>query len=108
MSAAVITPSTNTPAVVAASATLNRTVGGSVDLVKIGLDGIPGLPAIPDNFYLSTGPAPDIEMPTFNSVEALNAASMRVGVAGGTRTISLPLSPSPEPPAPKFANHAAL
>ena len=116
-SASVFTSSSNAPASVAQSVSLNKPGGGSVPLEKLGIPEIPGfpIPNIPDSFYLSLTPAPEITIPSFNSVEELNAAypngeySMTVGLSGGgTRTVLLPLNPAPEPVVPKIANYSAL
>lgn len=125
VNASVFTSPSNAPAAVVQSATLNKPGGGgSVPLQKlefeipdIDLPGVPGIsiPDLPDNFFLSMTPAPEITPPTFGSLAELEAAypngaySMTVSFSGGgNRTVALPLNPSPEPPAPKIANLAAL
>lgn len=115
VTSAVIASPSNSPPALPTAASLNRPVGGPVTLVKLSVD-IPGIPLeIPDTFFLSTTAAPQITAPVFDSLESLDAAypngsySMAVSLnSGGPKTVNLPLNPSPEPPAPKVANHAAL
>lgn len=117
-----IMSTTNTLPQTPASARLIKPDGSMVELVKMSFEipempGIPGfpMPSLPTSFYLSTAAAPDIEFPTFTSEAALQAAypngvyNLLIGLSsGGERAVSLPLSPSPEPPAPKILNYAAL
>lgn len=124
VNASVFTSASNSPPAVVQSATLNKPAGGSVPLVKLEFPDfeipdvdVPGvvIPDIPDSFFLSVTPPPDITPPSFNSVEELNAAypngnySLTVTLSGGgTRTVVLPMTPTGEPPVPKITNYEAL
>ncbi len=108
---------TNIPPVQPTSATLRKPDGSTVDLAKISFDfpDLPGIPTLPDSFFLSTAEPPEILPPTFDSEAGLNAAypngdyRMVVGLTGGgTVTVDLPIDPNPDVPTPHVINYGGL